>query len=67
MRCPCGMPVEVSERFVLTATTAGLRERMVPIEHVKGVCAVGHRFCCAVEFLADPYCGPVFYVAEEKS
>ena len=46
----------------MDGTTIRVDERFVlestsgPIDHVKGWCEDGH-----------PYCGPVFYVAEEKS
>ena len=42
--CPCGMPVEVHDRYVLESTTG-------PIEHVSGICAVGHRFSCSIDYM----------------
>ena len=50
MRCACGMPVEVESRYVLNAYTS---TGIVPLEHVNGLCAVGHRFNCETAYLAD--------------
>lgn len=50
MRCTCGMPVEVEARYVMDAYTD---EGVVPLEHVKGLCAIGHRFNCQASYLAE--------------
>lgn len=50
VRCTCGMPVEVEERFIMDAYTS---DGVVPLEHIKGLCAVGHRFACPTFYLAD--------------
>lgn len=50
MRCTCGMPVEITSRYVVDAHTT---EGVIPLEHVKGLCAVGHRFSCPTFYLAD--------------
>lgn len=50
MRCTCGMPIEVESRYVMDACTT---EGVVPLEHVTGLCAVGHRFSCPAFYLAD--------------
>jgi hypothetical protein len=44
------MPVEVEERFIMDAYTT---DGIVPLEHVKGLCAVGHRFNCPTFYLAN--------------